>query len=105
MRCYFVIGLLTISLVGILLVRQLPMHMRWGRLIGIWIGSVFGAAYPLSLSLIASNVSGYTKKTTVMAAVFMAYCAGNISGPQVFKAAEAPNYQVMSLDWPRFTTG
>jgi len=45
------------------------------------------------LSIIASDVAGYTKKTAVSAVVFLAYCAGNISGPQVFFVREAPHYR------------
>ena len=87
-------GTLVLSLIGILLVRQLPTSDKWGRLIGIWISFVFGCGFPLSLSIISSNVAGYTKKTTVAAVLFMAYCAGNIGGPMVFKAKEAPHYSV-----------
>lgn len=32
------------------------------------------------LSLIATNVAGYTKKTTVAAIYLISYCAGNIIG-------------------------
>lgn len=38
------------------------------------------------------NVSGHTKKLTVNATVFLAYCIANIIGPQVFIATEAPHY-------------
>ena len=41
----------------------------------------------------ANNVAGYTKRVTATAFVFLAYCAGNIIGPQAFLASEAPIYQ------------
>lgn len=41
----------------------------------------------------ASNVGGYTKRTTATAFVFLAYCIGNIIGPQAFIGSEAPIYQ------------
>jgi hypothetical protein len=41
----------------------------------------------------ASNVGGYTKRTTATALVFLAYCAGNIIGPHGFLGSEAPIYQ------------
>lgn len=41
----------------------------------------------------ASNVGGYTKRTTATAFVFLAYCIGNIIGPHGFLAKEAPIYQ------------
>jgi hypothetical protein len=41
----------------------------------------------------ASNVGGYTKRTTATAFVFLAYCIGNIIGPHGFIGREAPIYQ------------
>jgi hypothetical protein len=41
----------------------------------------------------ATNLGGYTKRTTSVALVFLAYCAGNIIGPHAFLAKEAPIYQ------------
>lgn len=41
----------------------------------------------------ASNVGGYTKRTTSTAFVFLAYCIGNIIGPHAFLSKEAPVYQ------------
>ncbi|TVY54412.1 putative transporter [Lachnellula cervina] len=46
-------------------------------------------ALPLVLGLIAANYKGVTKKMTVTAILFVTYCAGNIAGPQTFKASEA----------------
>ncbi|KAF4431480.1 Major facilitator superfamily domain general substrate transporter [Fusarium acutatum] len=46
----------------------------------------------LALTLPMGNVSGHTKKLTVNATIFLAYCIANIIGPQVFRAAEAPHY-------------
>ncbi|RSL44364.1 hypothetical protein CEP54_014711 [Fusarium duplospermum] len=49
-------------------------------------------AFPLMMSLSASNIAGFTKKSTVMAMIFLGYCAGNLSGPQFFISTEAPSY-------------
>ena len=97
LRCYWMIITLLVSLIGILLMRQLPTHKKWGRLVGVWLVSVFGAGWPLSLSLISSNFAGFTKKSTVTAILFIGYCVGNIAGPQLFKSNEAPRYQVCFL--------
>ncbi|RSL57762.1 hypothetical protein CEP54_008154 [Fusarium duplospermum] len=40
-----------------------------------------------------ANFAGFTKKATVNAAIFVAYCAANIASPQLFKASEAPTYE------------
>lgn len=39
-----------------------------------------------------ANVSGHTKKLTINATIFLAYCIANIIGPQVFISSEAPHY-------------
>ncbi|KAK5996161.1 putative transporter [Cladobotryum mycophilum] len=51
------------------------------------------AAMPLLMSLVQSNYRGVTKKMTMTAMLFLAYCAGNIAGPQFFRQSEAPTYQ------------
>jgi MFS family permease len=50
------------------------------------------ASMPLNMALVQSNFKGVTKKMTITALLFMAYCAGNISGPHFFRASEAPRY-------------
>lgn len=97
LRCYWMIATLLVSLIGILLMRQLPTEKKWGRLVGVWLVSVFGAGWPLSLSLVSSNFAGFTKKSTVTAILFIGYCVGNIAGPQLFKTNEAPKYLVRDL--------
>ena len=61
---------------------------------GLCLGAVFAANIPLSLSLITSNVGGFTKKSTVSAMLFIAYCVGNIVGPQFYLTSEEPTYEV-----------
>ncbi|KAL1848545.1 hypothetical protein Daus18300_013555 [Diaporthe australafricana] len=62
------------------------------QLFGYFLLSTGPAAMPLALSLVQANYRGVTKKMTMTALVFLAYCAGNIAGPQFFKSAEAPTY-------------
>lgn len=80
-------------MLGWCLVGYLPESHIGGRLGGVFIFAAYASGFPLSLSIIASDVGGYTKKTVVSAIVFLAYCAGNISGPQVFFARQAPHYR------------
>lgn len=54
--------------------------------------AAFACGFPLSLSLIATNVAGFTKKATVSAMLLLGYCAGNIIGPNLFYSSEAPKY-------------
>jgi len=83
-----------ISLVGMAMVYAIPAEYKSARLGGYCLCTVFAVNIPLALSLISSNIAGTTKKTTVNAMLFAAYCAGNIAGPQFYKTAEAPSYPV-----------
>lgn len=65
---------------------------RGVQLFGYFCLSTGPAAMPLALSLVQANYRGVAKKQTVTALLFLAYCGGNIAGPQFFRSAEAPNY-------------
>ncbi|BEJ11629.1 hypothetical protein CspHIS471_0200890 [Cutaneotrichosporon sp. HIS471] len=43
--------------------------------------------------LIYANVAGATKKATVFSLIQIAYCVGNLVGPQSFRTNEAPTYR------------
>ena len=43
--------------------------------------------------MLSSNMAGYTKKSFTSGLIFVAYCAGNIAGPQFVYPAEAPRYK------------
>lgn len=53
---------------------------------GYSITGVFGAVVGLIISVGMSNVAGATKKSFMAAAIFVAYCVGNIVGPQLIKS-------------------
>lgn len=82
------------SMVGMILIWKLDQGQPAGQMVGITLGAVFGVNIPLSLSLISSNVAGFTKRSVTSALLFIAYCVGNIVGPQFFLASEEPNYPV-----------
>ncbi|KAJ5407993.1 hypothetical protein N7509_001876 [Penicillium cosmopolitanum] len=81
-----------LSLVGMLLIYKLNHADAYGRLGGTYLAAVFASNTPMSLSLIASNVGGFTKRSTVNAMLFVAYSTGNIVGPQLYLSLEAPVY-------------
>ncbi|KAF5234777.1 hypothetical protein FANTH_11966 [Fusarium anthophilum] len=91
-RCIIAAGASALSLVGTILVRQLPSSNSAGRYIGLILCASCANVFPMMLSLISSNVAGFTKKSTVNAVFFLGYCAGNIAGPQFFIPSEAPKY-------------
>ena len=77
-------GLLTATL-GVILIVALPLENNVGRLVGYYLTQAFPTSFVALLSLISSNVAGYTKKTTVAALYLIGYCVGNIVGTLSFK--------------------
>ena len=53
----------------------------------------YWGSYTMSTSLPMANTSGHTRKVTLGAMYFLGYCAGNIRGPQVFRAKDATKYR------------
>jgi ACS family allantoate permease-like MFS transporter len=73
------IGLCT-AMLGMILIVALPLSNNSGRLAGYYLTQASPTPFVALLSLIASNVAGYTKKTTVAAMYLIGYCVGNIIG-------------------------
>jgi MFS transporter, ACS family, allantoate permease len=84
---------LLISILGMLLITCLDNKHNVGRLIGFYFTQMSPTPFVALLSLISTNVAGWTKKTTVAAMYLIGYCVGNIIGPQVFQAKDAPQYR------------
>ena len=76
------LGMVT-AFVGMLLIIVLPLSNNGGRLAGYYLTQGSATGFVALLSLIASNVAGYTKKTTVAALYLIAYCTGNIIGEYI----------------------
>ena len=83
---------ITTALIGMILIVALPLDNNGGRLAGYYMTQASPTPFVALLSLIASNVAGYTKKTTVAALYLIGYCVGNIIGPQTFRPKDAPRY-------------
>ncbi|MCJ1397863.1 hypothetical protein MMC11_001059 [Xylographa trunciseda] len=81
-----------LAIIGMLLIAALPLSNNGGRLAGYYLYQGSATGFVALLSLISTNVAGYTKKTTVAAMYLIAYCVGNIIGPQTFRPEDAPHY-------------
>ena len=68
------------SMLGMILIVALPLSNSKGRLAGYYLTQSSPTGFVALLSLISTNVAGYTKKTTVAALYLICYCAGNIIG-------------------------
>ncbi|EFQ27359.1 major facilitator superfamily transporter [Colletotrichum graminicola] len=76
----------------------------WSRraaapVVGYSLTGFFGGVVSLVISLGMSNVAGHTKKSFVAATVFVAYCVGNIVGPQLVRS------QSRARHYPELWTG
>ncbi|KAK1992901.1 MFS general substrate transporter [Colletotrichum falcatum] len=67
--------------------------------VGYSLTGFFGAVVSLVISLGMSNVAGHTKKSFVAATVFVAYCVGNVVGPQLVRS------QSRARHYPELWTG
>ncbi|PTB54487.1 hypothetical protein M431DRAFT_530667 [Trichoderma harzianum CBS 226.95] len=83
---------LLLSILGAILLVALPDSAKAGKLVGYYLTLAGTTPFVALLSLISSNIAGYTKKTTVAAMYLIFYCAGNIIGPQTFRPADAPGF-------------
>ncbi|OAA59064.1 allantoate permease [Niveomyces insectorum RCEF 264] len=92
LRCVTMIVANTICILGAGLLVGLPIENKWGRLVALWLCYFQGLGFSMSLTMVSSNIAGYTKKQLTSAVLFTGYCVGNIIGPQTFIDSEKPYY-------------
>ncbi|KAG9198511.1 hypothetical protein G6514_009875 [Epicoccum nigrum] len=92
-RCLTMTVANVICIIGASLLVTLPSNNKWGRLVALWMCYFQGLGFSMSLTIVSSNIAGYTKKQLTGAALFTGYCVGNIIGPQTFKDSEKPGYK------------
>ncbi|BAE58547.1 unnamed protein product [Aspergillus oryzae RIB40] len=81
-----------VQLVSVLLAAALPTDRKMSRLGAVYSLLTCTVSYIMCMSLISSNIAGFTKKMTVSVMVFVGYCVGQIITPQFFLSHEAPTY-------------
>lgn len=76
MRCIVMIigNLICVACGGVLV--GLSAEHTWGRLVALWLASCQSVGFAISLTMVSSNVAGYTKKQLTGAAIFVGYCVG-----------------------------
>ncbi|KAI0864846.1 putative MFS transporter [Xylaria cubensis] len=71
-------------------------HRPVAPVVGYSIIGFFGPVVGLTVSIGAGNVAGETKKSFMAAATFVAYCVGNIVGPQLVRSeTKAEHYPAL----------
>ncbi|GAB7330562.1 hypothetical protein MBLNU13_g02149t1 [Cladosporium sp. NU13] len=89
-RCPTMMVANLICIAGAAMLVGLPDSATWARLVALWLCYFQGLGFSMSLTMISSNISGFTKKQLTAAIMFTGYCVGNIIGPKTFK--ESDNY-------------
>ncbi|KAF5560441.1 DAL5-Allantoate ureidosuccinate permease [Fusarium phyllophilum] len=86
-RCYVMIATNIIVLIGAVLVDT--QNCRSCVPPVIYVNTV---PFGLGMSMLSSNIAGFTKKSTASVMMFLGYCLGQFTGPQFFITHEAPQY-------------
>ncbi|EXJ53447.1 uncharacterized protein A1O5_13315 [Cladophialophora psammophila CBS 110553] len=88
-RIIIAMGFVIPTIIAYALLWKLPRDNQGGLLASLYLTVFFYGALIQTFGLLASNVAGYTKKTTANAMVFMVSSIGGITGPFAFKGSEA----------------
>ncbi|KAL4938921.1 hypothetical protein BDV06DRAFT_231455 [Aspergillus oleicola] len=91
-RCTVIAIADLVPMICAVLMWKLPQENKHGLLAAYYVFYTYWAPYVLSTSLPMANTSGHSKKLTTNAIFFLAYCVGNIIGPQAFRDTDAPSY-------------
>ena len=91
-RAAWVIFGIIVGLVSSVFLYTLPLDDFQGRLAALYMSYFYLGPYIVALGINTANTAGHTKKVTVNALIFIAYCASNIIAPQFFKSNQAPLY-------------
>lgn len=75
-RWLFGILLSCVPLLGSILLLSMPASAGWGIVVSTWLAACSSSLIVVSLSIVASNVKGNTKKSVVSGVFFVAYCTG-----------------------------
>jgi len=70
-----------------------------GPVVGYSIIGTFGGVVSLIITIGMSNIAGHTKKSFMAATIFVAYCVGNIIGPNLVRS------QTKAQHYPELWTG
>ncbi|KND88041.1 putative transporter [Tolypocladium ophioglossoides CBS 100239] len=92
-RLWLVAGCQIPALIGAVLLYTLPRDNKRGLLGSYYVVQTHGIVGTLTMSLVASNFAGYTKKATAAAMMYVAFCVGQVVAPQLFLTSEAPVYE------------
>ncbi|CAJ0538754.1 Ff.00g067110.m01.CDS01 [Fusarium sp. VM40] len=91
-RTFTALFLCCIPLLGAILLATLPASHPWGIVASTWMATAVTCLLSSCSALMASNVKGNTKKSSITTMFFVAYCVGCIISPQAWTEDSAPRY-------------
>lgn len=92
LNCLLIVLVILPCIVGSAIIYKRSHVPHKFHLFAYFLLSSGSAAMPLNMALVQSNYRGVTKKMTITAMLFLAYCSGNIIGPHFFRKSEDPLY-------------
>lgn len=81
------------TILGAGLYMGLPNTNKVGKLFGVYLLDFNGAIIASIYAWNSANTSGYTKKNARNAMTLIAFCIGNLIGPQIFQSKDSPDYK------------
>lgn len=93
LRFPIIAGICLFPIAGAAALTHVPRSNTGGLLASYYIAYFFAGLQPLLFSWANLNAAGSTKRVVTTATMFVFQCAGNIVGPQVYLAKEAPVYR------------
>ncbi|KIV97341.1 hypothetical protein PV10_01103 [Exophiala mesophila] len=91
-RIWIVVVSEMITLLSALLLWQLPRSALGGLLYAVYTLAGFTGGFGVLMGLSIGNAAGYTKRQVSSSGIYIGYCLGQFTGPQVFKPQDAPAY-------------
>ncbi|KAI3624621.1 hypothetical protein CBS14141_003049 [Malassezia furfur] len=92
-----------VAIAGGVMMTALDSSQSVSRMAGLTLLYFFPVSYPMFYSWMSGAVSGTTKRIIFNAVLQIAYCVGNIIGPQVYQSKYAPQYTVAkTIDFVMF---
>ncbi|KUJ19341.1 MFS allantoate transporter [Mollisia scopiformis] len=80
------------GIAGLVGIMKISLAHRYALVACTWLQGILGSPIVLMWTLPALNCAGHSKRATQLGLFFVIYCAGNIAGPHLFFADEAPRY-------------
>ncbi|KAL2812559.1 major facilitator superfamily domain-containing protein [Aspergillus cavernicola] len=80
------------GLAGMVGIAALSLEHQTSLAACLWLQAIFGVSIVLTWALISANVAGHTKRHFFVGTEHLFYAVGNIVGPFLFIAGEAPRY-------------